>query len=105
MKTLTSLFQELRRGLQVDFSAGDCAVSQISREQWEFGRKIAALPIPCQQAVDGEGVAQIVDARSGLALWSTQAKAAKEFQKKRHETRMSVPGSNDVQEYRRSRVR
>src|SRR6266516_193507 len=94
-KTLASLFQQLRRSLEVDFRAGDGAVPQISREQWKFGREIGTLPIPRQEAMHGERVTQVMDARTSLTLGAAQAKAAQEFQKERHEPRMSVPGADD----------
>lgn len=68
MKTPAGLFQQLRRGLKVDFGAGDRAVPQIGGEQWEFRRKVGTLPIPGQEAMHGERVAQVMNARAALPL-------------------------------------
>jgi hypothetical protein len=40
--------------LQVNFGAGYGAVSQIGREERQFGSEICALPIPGEEAMHGE---------------------------------------------------
>src|ERR1019366_4617634 len=100
-KTLAGAFQQLSRGLEVDFRAGDSAVTQIGREEWQFGREIGPLPIPRQEAMHGEGVAQVMNARAWLTLGTAKTNTAQQFQIERHEARMSVPGADDVQEDRR----
>jgi len=105
VKTLAGVLQQLSCGLEIDFRSRDSAVSQIGREQWEFGSEIGSLSIPSQQAMDGERVTQVVDPRTWLAFGTPKADAPQEVQEERHEPRMPVPVSDDIQENGRDEVR
>jgi len=58
------------------FSAGNGAVTHIGREEWQFGREIGPLPIPRQEAMHGESVAQVMNARAWLPLGTAKTNAS-----------------------------
>ena len=59
--------QEFGRWLQVDLGGTDIDVAHVRCQRGEPGVHILAVPIPGQESVDCEGVAQIMDARANVA--------------------------------------
>lgn len=104
MKALPGALEQLGGGVEVNFGAGDRTVAKIGREERKFGRQIRTLPVPGHEPMDGEGVAQVMNAGPRLALGPAKSQAPKDLQEKSHEPGMSVPGSDDVQEHRRGRT-
>lgn len=63
--------QQLGHGTQIPVGIADVAMAQIDRQGEDFGIELfLALAIPAQQALDGEGVAQIVQTGAGLLVLS-----------------------------------
>jgi len=100
-KTLAGAFQQLSRGLEVDFSAGNGAVTHIGREEWQFGREIGPLPIPRQEAMHGESVAQVMECEGLVAPWDREDQCFAAVPDRASRSPDVRAGPNDVQKDRR----
>ncbi len=75
--------------VQVVMSGHSRAVPQVGRQHWQFGLDVGSGPIPSQQGIDGEAVAEIVNPR-WLAVWRADAAPLKQRSQTESQARAAV---------------
>src|SRR5579884_518024 len=63
LKTLSGLAQQLGRHAEIDLRVPETHVPQINRKMWKQLLHVGPLPIPGREAVNSEGVTEVMQSR------------------------------------------